>query len=161
MRYTDDITLMAESEEEIRASWWGWRRRKLKLTWNLAFKKRWSLHPVPSLHGKWKQWQTLFPWDLKSLWMVTAAMKLKGVAPWNKICDKPRQHIKKQRHHFANKGLYSQSYGLSRSHIQMWELDHKVSWAPKNWCFWTLVLQKSLESPLDCKEIKPVNLKGN
>ena len=62
---------------------------------------------------------------------------------------------------FAKKGLYSQSYGFSRSHILMWELDHKESWAPRNWCFWTVVLEKTLESPLDCKEIKPVHPKGN
>ena len=75
--------------------------------------------------------------------------------------DKPRQHIKKQRHHFANKGLYSQSYGFSSSHVQIGELDLKESWVPKNWCFQTVVLEKTLESPLDCKEIKPVNPKGN
>ena len=72
-----------------------------------------------------------------------------------------RQDIKKQRHYFANKGSYSQSYGFSSSHVWMWELDHKESWAPKNWCFWTVVLEKTLESPLDCKEIKPINPKGN
>ena len=63
-------------------------------------------------------------------------------------------------HHFASKGPYSQSYGFS-SNVQMWELDHKVSWALKNWCFWTVVLEKTLESPLDCKEIRSVNSKGN
>ena len=61
----------------------------------------------------------------------------------------------------ANKGLSSQSYGFSSSHVWMWELDYKESWVPKNWCFWTVVLEKSLESPLDCKEIQPVNSKGN
>ena len=73
----------------------------------------------------------------------------------------PRQHIKKQRCYFANKGLSSQSYGFSSSHAWMWELNHKESWAPKNWCFWIVVLEKTLESPLDCKEIKLVNPKGN
>ena len=72
-----------------------------------------------------------------------------------------RQHIKKQRHHFANKGLYSQSYGFSSHHEQVWKLDHKESWVLKNWHFWTLVLEKTLEKPLDCKEIKPDNPKGN
>ena len=70
-------------------------------------------------------------------------------------------HIKKQRNYFANKGPYSQSYGFSSSRIWMWELDHKESWAPKNWCFWTVVLEKTLESPLDCKEIKSVHPKGD
>ena len=83
------------------------------------------------------------------------------LAPWKKSYDQPRQHIKKQRHHFASKSLYSQSYGVSTSHVQMWELDHKEGWLLKNWCFWTVVLEKTLESPLDYKEIKPVNPKGN
>ena len=83
------------------------------------------------------------------------------LAPWKEIYDKPRQHIKKQRHHFADTGLFSQRYGFSRSHVQMWELDQKEGWAPKNWCFQTVVLEKTLESPLDSKEIKPVNPKGN
>ena len=73
----------------------------------------------------------------------------------------PRQHIKKQRYYVANKGLSSQSYGFSSSHVWIWELHHKESWLPKNWCFWTVVLEKTLESPLDCKEIKPVHSKGN
>ena len=73
----------------------------------------------------------------------------------------PRQCIKQQRHHFVNKGLYSQSYGFSIGHVQMWEMDHKEGWVLKNWCFWTVVLEKTLESPLDCKEIQPVRLKGN
>ena len=69
--------------------------------------------------------------------------------------------LKKQRHYFADKGLSSQSYGFSSGHVRMWELDHKKSWVPKNWCFWTVVLEKTLESPLDYKEIQPVNPKGN
>ena len=83
------------------------------------------------------------------------------LTPWKKSYDQPRQHIKKQRQHFAGKGPSSQSYGLSSSHVWMWELDHKESWAPKNWCFWTVVLKKTLENPLDCKEVKPVYPKGN
>ena len=87
--------------------------------------------------GKWKQWQTLFSW-----------------AP---SYDQPRE----QRHYFAKNDLYSQSYGFSTSHVWMWELDYKESRAPKNWCFWTVVLEKTLESPLDCKEIQPVYPKEN
>ena len=83
------------------------------------------------------------------------------LAPRKKSYDQPRQHIKKQRHYFANKGPSSQGYGFSRSHGWMWELDHKESWALKNWCFWTVVLEKTLESPLDCKEIQLVHPKGN
>ena len=69
--------------------------------------------------------------------------------------------LKKQRHPFADEGLYCQNYGFSSSHVWIWEVDYKESWALKNWCFWTVVLEKTLESPLDSKEIKPVNPKGN
>ena len=75
--------------------------------------------------------------------------------------NQPRQHIKKQRHYFVHKGPSSQSYGFSSSHVWMWELDYKESWALKNWCFWTVVLEKTLESPLDCKEFQPVHPKGD
>ena len=85
----------------------------------------------------------------------------KTLAFWKKSYDQPRQHIKKQRHYFANKGPSNQGYGFSSSHVWMWEFDYKESWVPKNWCFWTLVLEKTLESPLDCKEIQPVHPKGN
>ena len=74
--------------------------------------------------------------------------------------DQSRQHIKKQRHYFANKGLYSLCYGFSSSHVWMWQLDYKKSWAMKNWCFWTVLLEKTLESPLDNKKIQPVNPEG-
>ena len=83
------------------------------------------------------------------------------LAPWRKSYDQPREHIKKQRDHFANKGPSSQSYGFPNSHVWMWELDYKEGWALKNWCFWTVVLEKTLESPLDCKEIQLVHPKGN
>ena len=88
-------------------------------------------------------------------------MKLNDACSWKESYDKPRQCIKTQRYHFADKGPSSQGYGFSSSHAWMWELDHKEGWAPKNWCFKTVVLEKTLESPLDCKEIKPVNPKGN
>ena len=83
------------------------------------------------------------------------------LAPWKKSYDQPRQNTKKQRHCFADKGLSSQSYGFSSSHVWMGELDHKESWALKNWCFWNVLLEKTLESPLDCKETQPINPKGN
>ena len=88
-------------------------------------------------------------------------MKLKDVCSLEEKNDKPRQHNEKQRYYFANGGLSNQSFGFSNSHIWMWELDYKESWAQKNWCFWTALLDKTLESPLDCKDIKPVNPKGN
>ena len=96
-------------------------------------------------HCRW--W--LQPWNKKTL------------TPWEESYDQPRKHIKRQRHYFANKGLSSQGYGFSSGHVWMWELDCEESWAPKNWYFWTVVLEKTLESPLDCKEIQPVHSKGN
>ena len=83
------------------------------------------------------------------------------LAPWKKNYNQPRQHIRKQRHYFANKGPSSQGYGFSSSHVWIWELDYKQSWAPKNWWFWTVVLEKTLESPLGSKEIQPVHPKGD
>ena len=83
------------------------------------------------------------------------------LAPWKKSFDQSRQHIKKQSHYFANKGPSSWSYGFSSSQVWMWESDYKESWVPKNWCFWTVVLEKTLEGPLDSKEMKPVSPKGN
>ena len=83
------------------------------------------------------------------------------LTPWKKSYDQPRQHIKKQRHYFADKGPSSQGYGFSSGHEWMWKLDCEESWVPKNWCFWTVVLEETLESPLDCKEIQPVHLKGD
>ena len=75
--------------------------------------------------------------------------------------DQSRQHIKKQWHYFANKDPSSQGYSFPSGHVWMWELDYKESWAQKNWCSWTVVLEKTLESPLDCKEIQPVHPKGD
>ena len=83
------------------------------------------------------------------------------LALWKKSYDQPRQHIIKQRHYLANKGLYSLSYGFSSGHVWMWELYYKASSALRSWCFWTVMLEKTVECPLNCKEIKPVNPKGN
>ena len=93
----------------------------------------------------------------------------KMLTPWKESYDQSRQHIKKQRHYFANKGPSGQGNGFSSGRVWMWELDCEESWVPKNWCFWTVVLEKTpelwywrrLENPLDCKEIKPVSPKGN
>ena len=83
------------------------------------------------------------------------------LAPWKENYDQLRQHIKKQRHYFVSKGLSSQTYGFPSSHVWIWELDYKEIWALKDWCFWTVALEKTLESPLDCKEIQPVHPKGD
>ena len=88
--------------------------------------------------------------------------EIKTVAPCKESYEKPpRQLSKKQRYHFANKGPHGQSYCFSSSHVRMWELDHKENWAPKNWCFQIVVLEKTLESSLNRKEITPVHPKGN
>ena len=92
---------------------------------------------------------------------MIAAMKLKDAYSLEEKLWPPRQHIKKQRHYFANKGPSSQSYSFSSSQVWMWELSYKKSWASKNWCFRTVVLEKTVESPLDCKEIQLVHPKGN
>ena len=88
-------------------------------------------------------------------------MKLKDAYSLEGKLYQPRQHIEKQRHYFLNKRPSSQDYGFSSGHVWIWELDYKESWVQKNWCFWTVVLEKTLERPLDCKEIQPVHPKGD
>ena len=115
---------------------------------------------------QWKQWLTVFFWVPKPLQMVIAARKLKDACSLGKRKKKKTMTnlegiLKKQRHYFANKGLYSQSCGFSSRHVWMWELDHKEGSAPKNWYFWTVVLKKTFENPLDCKEIKSVDSRWN
>ena len=127
-RNADDTTLMAESEEELKSLLMKVEEEseKADLKLNIHKTKIMAFGPITSwqMGKQWKQWQTLFSWAPKSLQIVTAA---KTLAPWKKSYDQPKQHMKKQRHYFANKGLYSQSYGFSSSHVWMWELDHKES----------------------------------
>ena len=112
--------------------------------------------------GKWwKQWQAFFLGLQNDCRWWLEPRNSKTLSPWKKSYDKPRQCTEKQRDYFTDKGLYSQSYGFSSSHVQMWELNHKEGWVLKNWCFWTVVLEKTRESPLDWKEIKPANPKRN
>ena len=151
-------TLMAEGEEELKSLLMKVKEQSEKLR---------SWHLVPSLHGKWmgKQWkqcQTLIFWAPRSLQMVTAAMKLKDTCSLEGKLWQTWQHIKKQRHYFVDKSPSSQGYGFSNSHVWMQDLDcEEGCWVPKNWCFWTVVLEKTLESPLDCKEIQPVHSEGD
>ena len=124
-------------------------RRRLNLIFSLLF---------------WGAFQWVYSYPVSPQTMAgenQCSHEIKTLAPWKKSYDQPRQHIKKQRHYFANKGPSSQSYGFPSSHVWMRELDHKESWASKNWCFWTVVLEKTLESHLDSKEIHPVHSKGN
>ena len=147
LRYADDTALMAESEEELESASGEWK------SWLKAQHSENEDHGIRSHCFMANRWgnngnsdRLYFLSVIKSLQMVIAAMKLKTLAPWKKSYDQPRQHIKKQRHYFANKGPSSQSYGFSSSHLWMWELDYKESWVLKNWCFWTMVLEKTLES---------------
>ena len=120
--------------------------------------------PIASWQINWETVETLTDFILGGS-KITAdgdcSHEIKTLVPWKKSYDQPRQHIKKQTFYFANKHISSQGYGFSSSHVWMWELDYWEDWVQKNWCFWTVVLEKILESPLDCKEIQPVHPKGN
>ena len=149
LRYTDDTTLMAESQEELRASWWKWKRR-VKNWLKTQHSKNWD-HGIQShcfMANRWGKSGNSDRFYFLGLqnhcgWWLQP-QNLKTLAPWKKSYDQPRQHIKKQRHCLADKVLYSQSYGFSSSHVQMWELDHKKGWTLKNWCFRIVVLEKTL-----------------
>ena len=163
LKYADGTTLMVESKEELKSLLMKVKEEseKVGLKLNIQKTKIMASGPITSweIDGETVETVTDFMfWAPKSPQMVTAAMELKDV-PWKKSYDQPRQHIQKQRHYFANQGPSSQSYGFSSSHVWMWELDSKESWVLKNWWFWTVVLEKTLESPLDCKEIQPVHSK--
>ena len=121
--------------------------------------------PITSweIDGETMQWQTLFLGGSKITADGECSHEIKRhlLTPWKESYDQPREHIQKQRHYFANKGPSSQGYGFSSGHVWMWELDCEESWVLRNWCFWTVVLEKTLENPLDCKEIQPVHSKGD
>ena len=164
--YADDTTLMAESEEELKSFLMKMKKiEKVGLKHNIQKTKIMASGPITSWQIDGKTMETVIDfifWGLQNhcRWWLQPWNE-KTLAPWKKSYDQPRQHIKKQRHYFANKGPSSQSYGFSNSYVGMWELDHKGSWVLKNWCFWTVVLEKTLESPLDCKEIQPVHPEGD
>ena len=113
------------------------------------------------MEKQWKEYQTSFSWAPKWLQMVSVARKLKDASPWKKRYDQSRQHMKKQRHYFPDKGPPSHIYGFFSNQGRMGELDSKERWAQKKWCFWTGDLKKALDSLLEFKEIKPVHPKGN
>ena len=145
-------------DESEREEWKSWLKLNIQKTKIIASS------PITScqIDGETMEMVTDFIWGApKSLQTVIAAMKLKDTCSWKKSYDQPRQHTKKQRHCFANKDSSTQRYGFSNSYVGMWELDYKESWVLKNWCFWTVVLEKTLESPLGCKEIQPVHPKGD
>ena len=153
LRYADDNTLMAESKEELNNLLMKVKRGELK-SWLKIHHSKNEDHGIQSHHFMAYRWgnngnsDRLFSWAPKSLQIVTAAMKLKAACSLEERVWQPRQCIKKQRDYFADKGQSSQSYGFTSSHIWMWELDHKEHWALKNWCFRTVVLEKTLEESL-------------
>ena len=163
LRYANDTSLMAESEE-LKSLLMKMKEEsgKVGLKLNIQKTKIMAFRPITSWQidtKQWKQWETLFSGLQNHCRWLLQTWNLKTLSSWNKNYNQPREHAKKQRLYFANKGPSSQSYRFSSSHVWMWELDYKESWALKNWCFRTVVLEKTLESPLDCKEIQPVNPK--
>ena len=166
LRYADDTTLMAESEEELKNLLVKVKEESEKVGLKLNIQKTKIIASIPI---------TLWQIDGETMDAVADFIflgskitadgdyshEIQRRLPLERKVDQPRQHIKKQRHYFSNKGPSSQGYGYSSGHIWMWELDYKENWVPKNWCFWTVVLEKTLESPLDCKEIQPVHPKGD
>ena len=150
LRYADDTTLMAESEEEPNSLLMKVKKESEKVGLKTQHSNKiMTSSPITSwqIDGETMETVTEFTFiGLQSHWMESAAMKLKD-APWKKSHDKSKEHIKKHRHHFANEVLYSQSYDFCSSHVRMWELDHKKGRVPKNWWLWTVVLEKTPESP--------------
>ena len=153
LRYADDTTLMAESEEELKSLLMKVKEEseKVGLKLNIQKTKIMASGPITSwwIDGETMETETDFIF-LGS--KITAdgdySHEIKTLAPWKKSYDQPRQPIKKKRHHFPYKGSQSQCYGFSSSHVWMWVLEHKENWEPKDWCFQTVELDKTLESPL-------------
>ena len=164
LRYTDDTSLMAEGEE-LKSLLIKAKEESENLPESSTFRKlrswHWPNHFLANRWGNSGNSDRLYFGGLQNhcrWWLLLWNEKM--LTPWKKSYDQPRWHITKQRCYVANKGLSSQIYAFSSSHVCMWELDYKESWALKNWCFWTVVL-KILESLLDCKEIQLVNPKRN
>ena len=169
LRYADDTTLMAESEEEWKSLLMKVKEESEKAGLKLNIQKTEIMASGPIISWQIDGETVEAVSDFTFLGSkITAdgdcSHEIKTLASWKESCDQPRQHIKKQRHYFANKGPSSQGYGFSSVHVWMWELDCEESGVPKNWCFWTVVLEKTLESPWAArrsnqsilKEISPV-----
>ena len=167
LRYADDTTLMAESEEELKRLLMKVKEEseKVGLKLNIQKTKIMASSPITSWEIDGETVETVADFIFLGS-KITADGDCsheinKMLTPWKESYDQPRYHIEKQRHYFVNKGPSNQGYGFSSGHVWIWELDYKESWVPKNWCFWTVVLEKTLESPLDCKEIQPGHPKGD
>ena len=160
LRYADDTTLMAESEEELKSLLKVKEESEtvgLKLT--IQKTKIMESGPITSWQIDGETVETVSDF-------ILGGSKITGGGDCSHEIKRSlllgrKIMTKKQRHYFVNKSSSSQGYGFSSGHVWMWELDCEESWAPKNWCFWTVVLEKTLESPLDCKEIQPVHSKGD
>ena len=148
-----------------RASWWKWKR-----SWKSCLKTQhsenedhgiWSHHFMGNRWGNSENSDRLYFLVSKITADGDCSHEIKRHLVLGRKVMTNLDSILKSRHYFPNIGLSSQSYDFSSSHVWMWELDYKESWAPKNWCFWSVVLEKTLESPLDCKDIQPVHPKGN
>ena len=150
LRYADDTTLMAESKEELKSLLMKVREESEKVGWKLNIQKTKILAsgPVTSWQIDGETVETVADFIFLGS-KITADGDCsyeikKTLAPWKESYEQPRQHIKKQRHYFVNRGSSSQGYGFSSGHVSMWDLDCEESWVPKNWCFWTVVLEKTL-----------------
>ena len=158
------LPLWQKAKRNLKASWWRWKRKVKNLAY-IQKAKIMASDPITS-------WQI----DAETMETVTDFIFLGSkitadgeysheikrlLLPGRKAMTNLDSALKKQRHHFADKCLHCSGYGFSSSHVWMWELDHNKSWALKNWCLWAVVLEKTLESPLNCKEIEPANPKGD
>ena len=160
LRYADDTTLMAERKElksvliKVKEE-----SEKVDLKLNIQKTKIMASSPITSWQIDGETRETVRDFLAEGFKITADGDCSHEIKRLLQSSDQPRQHIKKQRYYFANKGPSSQSYGFFSSHVWMWELDSKEGWAPKNWCFWMVVLEKTLETPLDRKQIQPVILK--
>ena len=164
LRYADDTTIMAESEEELKSFLIKVKQDSEKVELQLIIQKTKIMASGPII--SWQIGGETVAYFILGGSKITAdgdcSHEIKRrLLHGRKVMTHLDSILKKPRHYFSNKGPSSQGYGFSSSHVWMWELDYKESWEPKDWCFWTTVLEKTLESPLDSKEIKPVSPKGN
>ena len=162
-RYADDTTLMAESEEELKSLLMKVKEEseKVGLKFNIQKTKIMASGPITSWQIDGETVKTVSDFIFGGSKITADGDCSHEIKRRLLLGRKVRQHIKKQRHYIANKGASSQGYAFSCGHVWVWELDYKESWVPKNWFFWTVVLEKTLESPLNCREIQPDHPKGN
>ena len=167
LKYADDTTLIAESEVELKSLLMKVKKEsgKVGLTLNIQQTKILASGPITSWQVDWRTVETVidFIWgDSKITGDGDCSHEIKRrLLLGRKVITNLNSLLKSRDHYFANKGPSSQGYVFSSSRVWIWELDYKESWVPKNWCFWTVVLEKSLENPLKSKEIQPVHPKGN